>query len=347
MKRVNSAIAVAVASLGLALGGAAQAADTFKVGMAVGGNPCCEWQKAQGDVARALAKQRGWDYIELSNNNDPSAAVKNAQIFVQEGVNVVIQFNGQPSSNPAEMQLYAAAKIPVITYDIAFKGMYFVGVDNQAAGIAGGEQFGRIIKERWDCKPDLVISAEGRNAGIVNEWRTGGMRTGLKHVCPDIPADRFKSFDANSDTSIGVPAARDLIAANPTAKRMAVVGINDIGVIGALLAAEQLGRADEIMAWGQDGSFITGKNVNPKLLGSVFYFLESYAVQAFRDVIDPIAAGHPPDVKSTPDDPASRIRPCPVTAAQAALVPDMTQRVALLLAAPKGTTAFDLFCPNK
>ena len=238
-------------------------------------------------------------------------------------------------------------KIPVITYDVAFKGMYFVGVDNLAAGVAGGEQFGKIIKERWNCKPDLVISGEGRNAGIVNEWRTGGMRTGLKNICPDIPNEKFKSFDANSDASIGVPAARDMIAANPTAKKMAVVGINDAGVLGALQAAVQLGRADEIIAWGQDGAFITGKNVNPKLLGSVFYFLESYAVHAFRDIIDPIAAGKVPEVKSTPDNPASRVRPCPVTAQQAASVPDMAQRVAQLLAAPKGTTAYDLFCPSK
>jgi ABC-type sugar transport system substrate-binding protein len=128
---------------------------------------------------------------------------------------------------------------------------------------------------------------------------------------------------------------------------MAVIGINDAGVLAAIQGAEQLGRGDEIIAWGQDGAFITGKNVNPKLLGSVFYFLESYAVHAFRDVIDPIAAGNVPEVKSVPDDPASRVRPCPVTAEQAKSVPDMPQRVAKLLEAPKGTTAYDLFCPSK
>mgnify|MGYP000384927182 CR=1 FL=1 len=51
------------------------------LGMAVGGNTCCEWMKAQGDVARALAEKNGWDYVELSNNNDPATALKNAQIF--------------------------------------------------------------------------------------------------------------------------------------------------------------------------------------------------------------------------------------------------------------------------
>ena len=84
----------------------------------------------------------------------------------------------------------------------------------------------------------------------------------------------------------------------------------------------QLGRADDIIAWGQDGAFITGDNVNPHLAGSVFYFLEGYAVYALRDVIDGIAAGNPPPVKDDAGDPASRVEPCPVTAAEAAAVPD-------------------------
>jgi ABC-type sugar transport system substrate-binding protein len=339
--------ALAVPALAVGIGTTSAQDDTFKVGMAVGGNPCCEWMKAQGDVARALAEQRGWEYIELSNNNDPAVAVQNAQIFVQEGVDVVIQFNGQPSSNPAIAQILGAANIPAITYDIAQEGMYFVGIDNLAAGIAGGEALGQIVKDKWNCEPDLVISAEGAVAGIVNEWRTGGMRTGLKNICPDIPEEKWVSFESQGDAAVGLPAARDLLASHPDAKRMAVVGLNDGGVLAAIQAAEQLGRAEEMIGWGQDGAFITGDNVNPHLVGSVFYFLEGYAVYAFRDIIDPIAAGNAPPVKWEAGDPASRVEPCPVSAEEAAAVPDMPERVAQLLEAPQGTTAYELFCPNK
>ncbi len=350
MRHSRSAAMVATSAmmLGLGMTGAATAQDEpFTLGMAVGGNPCCEWMKAQGDVARALAEQRGWGYMELSNNNDPATALRNAQIFAQQGVDAVIQFNGQPSSNPAIAQVLGTAGIPVVTYDIAQEGMYFVGIDNLAAGVAGGEALGEIVKSEWDCTPDLVISAEGAAAGVVNEWRTGGMRTGLQNVCPDIPAEKFISFESNGDAAVGLPMARDLLAAHPDAVRMAVVGLNDGGVLALIQAAEQLGRADQVMGWGQDGAFITGDNVNPHLRGSVFYFLESYAVNALRDVIDPIAAGNPPELKWQADDPASRVEPCPVSAEEAATVPDMPERVRLLLEAPEGTTAYDLFCPNK
>lgn len=349
MRNTTRAIAVmalaAPAVFGLAT--VAEAQDKFKLGMMVGGNTCCEWMKAQGDVARALAEQNGWDYVELSNNNDPATALKNAQIMVQEGVDAAIQFNGQPSSNPAISAVMKQAGIPIVTYDIADPGMYFVGIDNLAAGIAGGEQLGQIIKEKWDCNPDLVISSEGAAAGIVNEWRTGGMRTGVKNICPDIPAEKWVSFEGQGDAAVGLPAARDLLAAHPDAKKMAVVGLNDGGVLALINAAEQLGRADEVIGWGQDGAFITGDNVNPHLAGSVFYFLEGYAVYAIRDVIKPIADGNPPALKADAGDPASRVEPCPVSAEQAKAIPDMPERVKQLLAAPAGTTEYELFCPNK
>lgn len=349
MRNFTRAAAIMALATPAVLGfvGIADAQEKFKLGMAVGGNTCCEWMKAQGDVARAIAEQNGWDYVELSNNNDPATALKNAQIFVQEGVDAVIQFNGQPSSNPAISAVMKQAGIPIVTYDIADPGMYFVGIDNLGAGIAGGEALGKIIKEKWNCEPDLVISSEGAGAGIVNEWRTGGMRTGVKNICPDIPAEKYVSFEGSGDAAVALQPARDLLAAHPTAVKMAVVGINDGGVLGLINAAEQLGRADEVIGWGQDGAFITGDNVNPHLVGSVFYFLEGYAVYAVRDVIKPVADGNTPPLKADAGDPASKVQPCPVTAEQAKGVPDMPERVAQLLAAPAGTTAYDLFCPNK
>ncbi len=326
--------------------GPAASAAGFKLGMAVGGIASLDWTKAQGDVARALAKVRGWDYVELSNQQDPPTVIKNADIFIQDKVNAVIEFNGQPSVNPVIAAKFAAAHIPVVTYDISQKGFYFVGIDNQAAGLAGGEALGKIAKEKWNCQPDLVISSEAAGAGIVNTWRTGGMRDGVKKVCPDIPADKYISYEGGGQTSVSLPAARDVLAAHPNAKKILVVGINDSGVLGVIQAAEQLGRADDVIGWGQDGSFITGPNVDPHLAGSVFYFLEGYAVYALRDVVDKVAAGNPPPVKDDPGDPASRVQPCPVSAAQAAKIPDMPERVKQLLAAPPGTTEYDLFCPK-
>ncbi|MER8634246.1 substrate-binding domain-containing protein [Mesorhizobium opportunistum] len=319
-------------------------AMAFTLGMAVGGDPSIGWMAAQGDVARALARQRGWEYIELSNNHDPIVAIKNADIFIQRHVDVVIQFNGTSQVNPVLATKYAAANIPVVTFELPQKGFYFVGIDNLAAGISGGKAIGKIARERWNCEVDLVISSEASAAHTINELRTGGMRTGLKEICPAIAGSDYVSIEGNGEVAVSLQAGRDLLAAHPEARKILVIGINDGGVLGVLQAAEQLGRAGEIIGWGQDGSFITGENVNPHLSGSVFYFLEGYPVYALRDVVDKIAAGKKPIMMDDPAEPAAKPEACPVTAAQAARMPDLEGRVKALLAAPEGSTEYDLFC---
>ena len=222
-----------------------------------------------------------------SNNNDPATALKNAGIFIQEGVDAVIQFNGQPSANPALAAAMRRPGIPVVTYDIAQPGFYFVGIDNLAAGIAGGEGLGKIVKEKWNCEPDLVISAEGAGAGIVNEWRTGGMRDGPQEHLPGHPGGEVRlASKARASRGRRCPPPATCSPPIPTRRRWPSSASMTAACSASIQAAEQLGRADEIIGWGQDGAFITGDNVNPHLAGSVFYFLEGYAVYAIRDVID-------------------------------------------------------------
>jgi|GEM_PF-1011868 len=322
---------------------ASGAAAKFTVGFAVGGQPNADWQKLQGDVAASLAAARGWGYVQLSNDNSEATATTNADIFIQKKVNIVMTFNGQPAANPVMAKKYKDAGIPVVTFDIAQPGWYFVGVDNASAGTAGGTKLGELAKSKWNCKVDMVISAEGTSSGQINTWRTGNARDAVKTVCPDIPAAAYVSYEADGNLTTSLKNAPGVFAAHPNAKNILVVGINDQAVVGALQAATQLGRDGSIMGWGQDGGLITGKNVDPNLVGSVMYFLESYPADAFK-IADQLAAGNAPAVKDTGDNAAVQIKPCPVTKDQAAAIPSIEARVTQLGAAPAGTTAYSLFC---
>lgn len=330
-------------------GGGAGAADggssKFTVGFAVGGQPNADWQQLQGDVAQALAKERGWDFVELSNDNSEATATKNADIFIQKKVDVVMMFNGQPAANPVIAKKYAAAKIPVITFDIAQPGWYFVGIDNAKAGKEGGTALGELADQKWQCQADLVLSVEGTSAGVINTQRTGGARDAVKATCPDIPESAYVSVEGDGNTATALKNAPGVLAAHPDAKHILMVGINDNAVLGAIQAAEQLGRGDAVMGWGQDGSQITGANVDPHLVGSVLYFLEGYPAYAYQ-IADQIAAGKAPAVKDTGANPAVSVEPCPVSAEQASSVPSIDDRVKQIESAPKGSTMYDLFCPK-
>jgi ABC-type sugar transport system substrate-binding protein len=324
----------------------ASAAPKFKLCVALGGIPgILGALGTTGDpIAKAGAKKRGWDYYEVSNKLDAPTAVKNADLIVQQKCSALIQFNGRPEVNPTIAKKLAKAKIPVITYDIAQPGWYFLGIDNLAAGKAGGAALGKLVKEKWNCQPDLVLESHGYGAGIVDAMRTGGMVEGLKSVCPDIDKSKFKPFEGNGEIAVSQPAARDILAANPTAKKIAVVGLNDAGVVGALLAARQLGSGYEAMGWGQDGNLIAGDKVDPDLKGSVLYFLEGYSAYAF-EVLDAIAKKSAPKMRDGAVNPAVLVKPCPVSAAQAKGIPIDKVRIAQLAKDPS-KTLYSIYCPK-
>ena len=328
--------------------GAAVAAKNFKVCMGTGGQQGLDWTIGQGEVLQSIAKQEGWQSVILSNDNSASTAVSNVGVFIQDHCNVVVEFNGQPSANPVMALKLAAAKIPAITYDIAQQGWYFVGIDNLKAGIEGGEAFGQWIKKNWNCDPDAIVASQGYNVGIVNTQRTGGMVTGVLKVCPNIPQSKIFNINGEGQVSTTLPLARALLAAHNSWKKIAVVGLNDSGVVGVLQAAQQLGRFAQTYGWGQDGSLITGSNVNPHLLGSVMYFLEGYPEVALP-ILKSVEAGNPLPVKdnTTGDNATELVPPCPVTAAQAQQIPDFNASVQKLEAASAGTTEYSLFCPSK
>lgn len=316
--------------------------------MGTGGQQGLSWTIGQGQILQSMAKKMGWQSVILSNNNSATTATSNVQVFIQDHCNVVVEFNGQPSANPVMALKLAAAHIPAITYDIAQKGWYFVGINNLAAGIEGGEMFGKWIKAHWHCNPDAVVASQGYSAGIVNTQRTGGMVTGVLRICPHIAKNKIISINGNGQVSTTLPLARALLAAHPAWKKIAVVGINDSGVVGVLQAAQQLGRFAGTYGWGQDGSLITGNQVNPHLLGSVEYFLEGYPEVALP-ILKSIAAGHPLPVKDNTNgkSPTEQVQPCPVTAAQAKKLPSYAQLVAKMLSVKPGVTEYSLFCPSK
>lgn len=121
----------------------------FKLCVALGGIPgILGTLGVEGDpVAKAGAKKRGWDYYEVNNKLDAQTAVKNADLLVRQKCSSVIMFNGRPEVNPTIAKKLAKAKIPVITYDIGQPGWYFLGIDNLAAGEAGGAALGKLVKK--------------------------------------------------------------------------------------------------------------------------------------------------------------------------------------------------------
>ena len=215
--------------------------------------------------------------------------------MVQEGVDAVIQFNGQPSSNPAIAPGHGGRRHP----DRHLRHRRPRHVLRRHRQPRGGHRRRRAA--RHDHQGEVGLQPRPRDL-VRRRWRRHRQRVAHRRHAhrrqehlPGHPGREVRLVRGSAATprSPCQPAAT-CSPPIPMPVKMAVVGINDGGVLGLINAAEQLGRADEVIGWGQDGAFITGDNVNPHLAGSVFYFLEGYAVYAIRDVIEPIADGNPP-----------------------------------------------------
>ena len=298
------------------------------------------------NVMEAQAKKRGWSVVLLNNNVDGPTALKNADLLIAKHVDYAVEFQVDSSVQPVIAKKFAAAHIPEITYDIPAPGAYFLGAPNMKAGVEAGVKLGDYAKATWDCKPDLVLDMEQVTAGEPSTLRTDGVAAGIQQVCPNITNKQIIRKDGGSTDATAQAAGRDVLAANPSAKKILVGALNDANVVGVIEAATQLGRASGVYGWGDDGSVLLGGGtIPPQLYGSVAFFLEGYPLLTLQ-LIDKLAAGVKVPVGDTPTSTdATFVDPCVIAATDASKIPPLAKRLATMEAAPTTATASSLFCP--
>lgn len=313
---------------------------------AVEGDPTLDQMRR---LTEALAKQRGWEYTYVNNNVDGPTAVSNAKLLANKRVDAVIEFQIDQTVMPKISRIFEAADIPWMSYSVAAPNAWIIGGSDAQAGIDAGRALGRIATEKWACELDLMVILTDPAIPSVAA-RSRKARDGFLEVCPGTE-DKIKEFPLRGEgdaAAIAQAVARDALVANPGGTKILFAGQTDEQVSAGLTAAKQLGRYDDAWAWGQGGDAIVLPEFDPHLLGSVMYFLEGYPAYAFR-VLDQIAAGNPPPKgpeDTTESETAISSESCSMTAEQVRAIPDLETRVDELIAAPKGTTIGDLYCPK-
>ena len=188
-----------------------------------------------------------------------------------------------------------------------------------------------------------MLLAASTPTGAASTERVGGDIAGVLSVCPNIPSSDFVQWQVSNDTATGVAAASDALVADPTAKKILVGGLNDLGVTQAITAAEQLGRASELYAWGGDGSDL-GAETDAHYAGSIQFFLEAGLLPAWTIALE-LAAHDNVKKGFTPTNPTLIAATCPMSESVAATIPGLQQRGTKELAEYPKKTAAQLFCP--
>lgn len=227
---------------------------------------------------QAAAKKNGVDLVVCDPNLDAQKAIDCARQFKTQKVQGIINFQAVEAAGPRVCA--AGPKVPVIAIDIHQRPCetVFYGANNFQAGKLAGVELGKFAKAKWGCKIDAYISMEAPAVGKVNNERSTGFFSGYRSICGAMKPTRL---DGKGTTDGAIQPFRDTLTRLPGKSRILVSSLNDDMAIGAIKAAQSVGRTADIYTAGQGADptsfpYMCGKTSFKNWVADTAYFPERY-----------------------------------------------------------------------
>ena len=234
------------------------------------------------------AYDAGIDLMVLSNRYSPKVAIRNAERFVRERVDLVIEFQTNQQSASIVASKLIEADIPIIAIDIPHPGAHYYGANNYRAGLIGGHALAHACVHRWGGVVDEIILLELPMAGPLPRSRLTGILAGIREVLPKVPDQRARFINGNGQYEVSLDMMRKHLRKSK-ASRVLIGGMNDPSCLGALQAFEEAGREEHCLAVGQNASIEARREMRrpgSRLVGSVSYFPEQYGETVISLALD-------------------------------------------------------------
>jgi ribose transport system substrate-binding protein len=207
------------------------------------------------EVTRSLrdaAASAGVDLVELDNRYDAATAVQNAEEFIHDKVDLIIEFNVEQSVAAIIGDKVASANIPLIAIDIPHPNATYFGVDNYRVGVDAGEMLARHAQTEWNGKIDRVIGLDLPEAGLLVQGRISGAFEAVRSAFPTLPPDAFLRLDGRGMRETSAKLIGDYLENHPRERHILVAAATDTSALGAVDAARQLKRQRHLAVVGQD-----------------------------------------------------------------------------------------------
>ena len=259
----------------------------YRLGYAAQGTDY-QFSKEISTGLQRAATAEGMELICLDNRYSAKIAQRNADVFVREKVDLVIEFQTDEHVAPIVAAKYREANIPFIALEIPHPGATYFGANNYEAGLIGGRYSGRWAKQQWQSKVDEILLITLERAGGLPRMRLTGMLVGMKDACAALENVPVTYIDGDGKMADSFEAMRRHLRTSRS-RRMLVGTINDPSALGALRAFQEAGRTE--------GCAIMGQNASPegraelreratRLIGSVAYFPEKYGAEIVTVALD-------------------------------------------------------------
>ena len=263
---------------------ATAAPQAFKIGYISLGDSV-PFVKLVSDGIKKAAEEAGVELAFCDSQIDAAKALECAQNLKVQNVQGVLNFQVFQDSSKEICAAYG--NLPTIAIDIVQPPceIAFMGANNSEAGQMAGAAIGKFAKDTWNCDITAYVSLESTAAGAANTARMGGYRDGFKQFCP-IPADKEHVLDGADRTDPALEQMTNLLGALP-GNKIVVVAINEDGILGAIGAANTLGRQKDLFYSGQGTDPSIWKEIacNPNYIASTAYYPERYGTLLIPNMI--------------------------------------------------------------
>ena len=229
------------------------------------------------------------DLLVLNNGFSPRVALQNAETFVAEKVDLVVdsQINVAVAAQIAAK--FSDARIPFIALDIPHPGAIYFGADNYKAGRMAGRHLARWATKHWKNGPEQVILLGVDAAGPLLNARLTGVLDGINELGEfgrSVPTHHYDTKGGQFEATLDI-VRRHLRRRRP--ERALVGAVNDSTALAALQAFREAGLERACAIAGQDGSLAAREEMrrpNTRLVCSVAYFPELYGERILQLALD-------------------------------------------------------------
>ncbi len=228
---------------------------------------------------KTAAAAVGVDLLILDNMYDSATAVKNAEEFVSNRVDLVIEFQVEQEVAPVIGDKLAGAKIPLIAIDIPHPHATYFGVDNYRVGIVAGELLASHAVRNWNRKVDWVLGLDLPEAGQLVQSRIIGAFDGIKATVPDVPVESYVRLDGRGMRDRSRKLISDFLQRHPKDRHILIAAATDTSALGALDAVREQKREKNVAIVGQDAleeAVNEIRNDRSPFIGSVSHEVNSY-----------------------------------------------------------------------
>jgi ribose transport system substrate-binding protein len=227
----------------------------------------------------AAAAAAGVELLHLDNRYDPDIAIRNAEEFVRERVDLVLEFQVEEHVAPHIAHILKKAEIPLIAIDVPHPNATYFGVDNFEVGYEAGALLAQHACNKWKSRVDWVLGVGFSEAGSFVQSRITGAFEGIRERLAQIPSDRFLRLEGRGMRQPSFVAVNEFLRTQRKGQRILVAASTDSSALGVLDAARQNGREQDFAIAGQDcipEMLEEMRRGSSAIIGSISHGAESY-----------------------------------------------------------------------